>query len=229
MQEQIIARLKSLSEPEYQKFNRGLIPGVDNILGVRSPYLRQIAREIAKYDWRSYLDEAENNDDIYMEQTLIHGIVIGLIKTDLTEILKHVSTFLPKINNWAVCDSFCCGLKIADKYQSEVWEFLQPIFSDNHEYYLRFGVVMMLSHYINENYIDRVLASLDLIHHDGYYLKMAVAWAVSVCYIKFPTRTLEFLQHNSLDDLTFNKALQKICESKRIDLQTKALIKDLKR
>lgn len=229
MQEQLITRLESLAEPEYRKFSASLIPGVENILGVRSPYLKKIAKEIANNDWRGFLAEAENNEDQYMEQTMIHGIVIGLIKTDFTEVLNYVNTFLPKINNWAVCDSFCCGLKIADKYQNEVWDYLQPVFTDDREYYLRFAVVMLLSHYINEEYIDRVLAKLDNVHHDGYYLKMAVAWALSICYIKFPEHTTEFLQNNRLDDMTFNKALQKICESKRIDLQTKALIKDLKR
>jgi len=145
MQEKIISRLKSLSEPDYQKFNASLIPGVDNILGIRLPYLRQIAKEISKGDWRSFLAESKINNDLYMEQTLIHGMVIGLIKADISEVLIHTTAFLPKINNWAVCDTFCCGLKVADKHPQVFWDYLQQYFKDDREYYLRFVVVMMLS------------------------------------------------------------------------------------
>ena len=88
---------------------------------------------------------------------------------------------------------------------------------------------MMLNYYITEEYIDTVLECLNKIHHDGYYVKMAVAWAVSICFIHFKDKTMEFLKNNDLDDFTYNKSLQKICESLRIDKDTKTLIKSMKR
>ena len=88
---------------------------------------------------------------------------------------------------------------------------------------------MMLNYYITEEYIDIVLKSLDKISHDGYYVKMAVAWAVSICFIHFEDKTMDFLKNNNLDDFTYNKSLQKICESLRVNKDTKILIKSMKR
>ena len=94
---------------------------------------------------------------------------------------------------------------------------------------MRFGVVMLLDYYIEEAYIDRVLRLLNEARHDGYYVKMAVAWAVSVCYVKFPEKTMEYLKNNTLEDFTYNKALQKITESLRVGRDEKELIRSMKR
>ena len=88
---------------------------------------------------------------------------------------------------------------------------------------------MLLTHFITEERIETVLERLDTIRHEGYYVKMALAWALSVCFIKFPERTLRYLQNNRLDDETFNKALQKIIDSFRVDRKTKDVIRSLRR
>lgn len=88
---------------------------------------------------------------------------------------------------------------------------------------------MLLDFYINDEYIDKVLKLLDNVNHPGYYAKMAVAWAVSICYIKFPEKTMDYLKNNNLDDFTYNKSLQKICESLRVDKETKKIIKAMRR
>ncbi|CEY34022.1 Uncharacterised protein [Streptococcus pneumoniae] len=88
---------------------------------------------------------------------------------------------------------------------------------------------MLLDFYIENGYISKVLTLLDNTKHNGFYAKMAIAWAVSICYIKFPDLTLDYLKHNTLDDFTYNKALQKITESYRVDKETKALIRSMKR
>ncbi len=87
---------------------------------------------------------------------------------------------------------------------------------------------MILNFYIVEDYIDEVLNILNNIHHDGYYVKMAVAWAISYCYISFPEKTLDFLKNNNLDKFTYNKSLQKIIESNRVDKDIKNLIRSMK-
>lgn len=103
------------------------------------------------------------------------------------------------------------------KKDQEFWyAYLQKWLKSNREYKIRFGVVCLLDFFINETYIDVVLEEMKSIHHDGYYVKMAVAWAVSICYIHFPEKTQKLLKENSLDPRTHNKAIQKIRESLRI-------------
>ena len=227
MNEKIREELLKLSEEKYREFSSRLIPGVDNILGVRLLYLRKIAKSIAKKDWREYLKSANNT---YFEDVMLQGMVIGYVKdSNIEEILVYIKNFIPKINNWSVCDSFCSGLKITNKNKEIVWEFLKKYLSSEKEYEVRFAVVMLLNYYIDEEYIRKVLKELDKVNHDGYYVKMAVAWAVSMCYVKFEDITLEYLNNNNLDDFTYNKSLQKICESLKVDNERKALIKSMKR
>ena len=226
MNETIRQRLLALVDEKYREFHSKLVPGTANILGVRLPLLRELAKEIARGDWRTYLVAAEAS---YYEELMIEGLVIGYAKADIEEILRYTATFVPKIKNWGICDSFCNNLKITKKHPKQVWEFLQPYLQSRQEFELRFGVVMLLSFYIEDKYIDQVLARLDAAKHDGYYVKMAVAWAVSICFIKYPDKTMSYLRHNTLDDWTYNKALQKIIESLRVDKETKLLIGSMKR
>ena len=97
------------------------------------------------------------------------------------------------------------------------------------EYEIRFGVVMAMQHFIDEEHLDELFSLYDGIRHEGYYVRMAVAWALSVCFVKFPERTLAYLKQNSLDKFTYNKALQKITESYRVDAATKKVIRGMKR
>lgn len=219
-------RLVGLAEEDYRKFSSSLIPGEDKLLGVRLPHLRELAKEIAKGDWREYLNNAQNE---YYEETMLQGLVIGYIKASPEEILKYTAHFVPKIRNWGVCDSFCTGLKLAKKHPEMVWDFIRPYLNSDKEFELRFAVIMMLAHFISDDYIDRVIESLDGIRHEGYYVKMGVAWAVSVCYVKYPEKTMAYLRNCGLDDFTFNKSLQKILESYRVDQDAKAVIRSMKR
>lgn len=227
MKHTIRKQIFELIDTDYQKFSAALIPNINNVLGVRLPELRKIAKKIAKGDWRTYLETAE---DEYFEEVMLQGMVIGYVKTDIEEILSYVAAFVPKIDNWSVCDSFCTGLKFTKDNKERVWAFLQPYLSSEKEYDIRFGVVMLLDFYIESAYIDRVLTLIDDVKHEGFYAKMAVAWAISICYVKHPDQTMEYLKNNhSLDDFTYNKALQKMTESNRVEQETKRLIRSMKR
>lgn len=226
MEKTIKEQLLELADEKYQKFSAALIPNINNVLGVRLPELRKLAKKIAREDWRAYLQHDESE---YFEEIMLQGIAIGYVKTDIDEILQYVADFVPKIDNWSVCDSFCTGLKITKMNIKKVWDFLQPYLLSTEEYEIRFGVVMLLDFYIEEEYMTQVLQLLDDIKHEGYYAKMAVAWAISICYVKFPVPTMTYLKSNSLDDFTFNKALQKITESYRVDQETKKMIRSIKR
>ncbi|MGE8206831.1 DNA alkylation repair protein [Heyndrickxia sp. NPDC080065] len=226
MENTIRKQIFELIDSDYQKFSAALIPNINNVLGVRLPELRKLAKKITKGDWRTYLETAE---DGYFEEIMLQGMVIGYVKTDIEDSLAYVAAFVPKIDNWSVCDSFCTGLKFTKDNKERVWEFLQPYLSSEKEYDIRFGVVMLLDFYIETEYIDRVLKLLDRVKHEGFYAKMAVAWAVSICYVKIPDITIEYLRNNTLDDFTYNKALQKITESYRVDKENKNLIRSMKR
>ena len=219
-------RLMALADPKYKKFMASLIPGTENILGVRSPYLKKLAKELSKDDWRAYI---EQNRDIYYEETLLQGSVIGLAKADIETVLTDAKRYIPKISNWALCDSFCSGLKITKNNKERVWDFILGYVNSDKPYDIRFAVVMMLDYFIDEEHIQEVLSYFDGIKNDDYYVKMAVAWAVSMCYVNFTEMTMQFLKSSCLDDFTYNKSLQKICESLKPSAEEKAEIKAMKR
>ncbi|MFA7074802.1 MAG: DNA alkylation repair protein, partial [Endomicrobiaceae bacterium] len=158
------------------------------------------------------------------------GMLIGLAKQlDIKEALMLIKSFVPKIKNWAVCDVFCGELKITIKNKNVIWQFIQKYLKSKKEFELRFAIVMMLGYYLTDDYILKVFQTLDNIKHDGYYVKMAVAWTLSNAFVKYPKETMQYLKNNSLDDWTYNKALQKILESCRVDKKTKEIIRNMKR
>lgn len=224
--ENIRKKLFEMQDKTYQEFHRGLCPNVDDIIGVRIPDLRKIAKQIAKENPREYLEKIPKE---YYEEKMLQGFVIGYMKASLEEKLRYLDKFVPAIDNWAICDCCTSTYKFTNQYQKEVWEYLKKYLNSNKEFELRFAIIMLMDYYLTEEYIDEVLKIYDNIHHDGYYVKMGVAWALSVCYVKFPERTMKFLKNNNLDDFTYNKALQKMIESYRVDEKTKQLFRKMKR
>lgn len=219
-------QLLAMAEPEFRRFAASLLPGVDNLLGVRLPKLRNLAKKLACSDWRDYLARA---DDGSFEEVMLQGMVIGLIEAEPDETLRLVASFVPKLDNWSTCDSFCSGLKIAKRHPDLVWQFLQPYLQADGEFAVRFGVVMLTFYYVSQPFLPRVLALLGGVTHEGYYAKMAVAWALSVCFVSDPVQVRSFLSDCPLDDFTFNKTLQKIAESGRVSPEVKAEIRSMKR
>lgn len=228
MYKKIRQDLLNLQDKKYKEFHSSLCPGTDNIIGVRVPILRNYAKKLSKQEnIKKYIFF---NKTKYYEEVMLQGMLIGLIKNiDIKEILTMLENFIPKIDNWAVCDICCAGLKIANKNKETVWTFIQKYLKSKKEFELRFVIVMMLNYFIDEKYIDKVLTILDNIKHDGYYVKMAVAWTISVVFVKFPKIAMTYLKNNNLDDWTYNKGLQKICESLRVTEETKEAIKAMKK
>lgn len=225
MENTIREQLEELAEEKYRIFSSSLTPGKNNILGVRLPLLRKLAANIVRGDWRTYLTKAEDDS---MEEVMLQGMVIGSCGAGIAELLELAKGFIPKIDCWSICDCFCSDLKIARKEPSLVWEFIQPYLASDKEYEIRFGVVMLL-HFIKPEYAPKAFAHFDQIHHEGYYVKMAVAWILSMYYVHLPELTYGYLKNNQLDHFTYNKALQKITESLRVDKETKKVIKSMKR
>lgn len=214
------------SEEKYQEFSSSLIPGGNQMFGVRIPALRGLAKQLAKEDWRTYLQEAW--DDTYEELNL-QGFVIGYAKTDIEERLFYASQFIPKIHDWSVNDGFCATFKAAQKNREKVWDFLMQYKGSEHEFEQRVVAVMLMNHFLTEEYIERVLCVWDELKHPGYYCKMGVAWGIATAYAKFPQQTHAFLQKNHLNDFTYNKAIQKMLESCRISSEQKNILRKMKR
>ncbi len=209
-------------DKEYKAFHERIVPNVDadRIIGVRIPYLREIAKACAK--------EKADNALYYYEEIMIEGMRIGYAKNCIEGYLSELESFVPLIDNWAVCDSCCSTYKFAKKYQKEVWEFICPYIESDREYEVRFAVVMMLDYFNNDEYIDRVIEILTGIKSEKYYINMAVAWALSVAYIKFPEKVLPIIKEGKLDAWVHNKTIQKICESYRVSKEDKEKLKKLK-
>lgn len=225
--EKIREELLKNSEEKYKKFTEKLIPETENILGVRTPVLKNLAKKIIK-EGRG--EEYALCDDMYYhEEFIVQGMAIGFLKADFEEKRKFAEKFIPKIKNWAVCDNFCSVFKVPKKDEEKVWEFLEKYFVSKEEYEVRFAIIMSLKHFMCEKYLEKIFIKLDNLKNKNYYVQMGAAWVIAEGFIKYPEITLKYILKNNLDDFTHNKAIQKICESLRIDSRSKEYLKGLKR
>ena len=214
--------LLKMQDEKYKNFHSGLCPGVNNIIGIRIPVLRDYAKKI-----KGQVDIISISNDYY-EEVMLKGMLIGLEKKLDFE---KISNFIPLINNWAVCDTFCAGLKQIKNNKEKMWDFIQNYINSKKEFEVRFAVVTILDFYIDEQYIDRVLELLKTVKHEGYYAKMAVAWAYSFCFIKFFEKTkneFESFDKNNIDKFIYNKSIQKSIESYRLTKEQKNILKSMK-
>lgn len=220
--------LISLGDNAYKEFNEKLCPDTKRkMLGIRVPQIRNLAKEILKkYELKEIL---ENIKDEYFEEILLQGIVIGYAKMDFEEKLKYIKEFVPKIDSWAISDTFVPSLKIKKKDLNMAWDFILPYTKSNREFDVRFAVIMMLDYFITEEMVDKVLEEVDKIKHDGYYVKMGIAWTIAEIAIKFNDKAMRYLKNNHLDKFTHNKAIQKMIESRRISDKQKEYLKTQKR
>ncbi len=219
--------LRQEAEPEFQRFTARLMPGVERVLGVRLPKLRKLAKKIAKEEYRAFL--METPDSSY-EMLLLKGMVIGYARGLSTEEhLALVSWFVPKIDNWSVCDVFCSGLKFTREAKEEVWTFLAPYFASGEAFCLRFAFVMALGYFVEEAYLEEIFLRADAVKEENYYVRMAVAWALSMCYVKYPKETEGYLASCGLDDFTYKKTIQKICESRQVEDAEKKQLRSMGR
>lgn len=226
IKQEIREKLYQMQDLKYKKFHSSLCTNVDNIIGVQVPKLRAIAKELTKGKFREYL---ELDDITFYEEKVIQGLLIGISRISIEETKIYLEKFIPKIDSWAVCDTVCSSLKITNKYQEEMWQFLEKYINSNKEFEIRFVIVMYLDYYLNDNYIDKVIKNIKKVKSNKHYVQMAIAWLLSVSYIKQKEKTLEYLNNNNLDDFTYNKALQKIIESYRVSKEEKENIRAMKR
>lgn len=223
--EELKENLESLADAGYREFHLKTCPQARHVLGVRVPEQRKLARAITKGDYFTFLDEIE---PYYYEELLVTGIVIASAPMTLSERIGYIVWFLSKIDNWAICDTFCASFKPKSSELPELWGFLQSFLSSDEEYILRFVLVMFLDHFLLPEYLAQIFEIIDQLKTDYYYVNMAIAWLVAEAFTKFRDQTLEYLQRDQLAVWTHNKALQKARESRRVSLEDKALLASLK-
>ena len=193
-------QLEKLAEPAYKAFTEKLVDTEYEILGVRIPTLRLLTKEIVRGSWEAFIQKPKTT----FEEMMLEAFVIASVNISMEQRFMLIATFIRKIDNWSVCDSFCSSLKITKKYPKEMWNFLMSLRKDRNPSVLRFMIVMMLMYYLSDEWIDSVLCELQAVQHDDYYVKMAVAWAISIAFIKQEEKTRLFLQTANVDQFTFN-------------------------
>jgi len=224
--DEFIEYLYSLRDLKYRDFQKKLIM-CDNLIGVRTPELKRIAKVIAR---NNYKDFFKVNKHESFEENLIQGLVLGYLKLDFNDLEPYVEEFLPHIDNWAVCDMTVANLKEykRNKTKDICFKEIKKYIKDKNPWINRFGYILLLDYYIEDKYIDEIFELCNN-YKDEYYVKMGIAWLISMCYIKYKDKTLDYLNNNNLDSWTYNKAIQKIIESNRVELDDKNCLRGMKR
>jgi len=224
MYKDFINELYNLQDLEYKNFHSKLILS-DNLIGVRTFELKRIAKNIAKSNYKKFIKDNKHN--LY-EENIVHGLVLGYLKLDFNDLKPFIDEFIPHIDNWAVCDLTVSNLKIFNKNKDIGFLEIEKYLKDNNPWINRFGYVLLLNYYIEDKYIDKIFKLCNNYKYE-YYVKMAIAWLISMCYVKYKDKTLSFLNNNKLDDWTYNKSIQKIIESNRVSNEEKNILRGLKR
>lgn len=212
----------------YKNFHEKLCPTKYEILGIKIPTLRKIAKELLKdFEYKEFINNMDNS--IY-EHIMLEGLIIANLKISYQEKIELIKNYLPKIDNWAICDIFVSELKFIKNNKKDFLVFLKTIMNINEAFYKRFIIVSLLNYYIDDEYLDLVLEYTIKIKDDNYYVKMAIAWCLSICLIKYFDYTIKFMinNKNNIDKWTYNKALQKGIESLRISKDNKDILKKMK-
>ncbi len=231
----VIEYLKQNSDPSTAEFSSKLTPGAGFVYGVKLPLLRLLAKKLAYENWRNSLSMLLDNSQ---EEILLQGFIIGVISEkigrksaknytpSLTEVFNLVAGYVEKINNWALCDSFCSSLKFIKNYKVETYLFLNQFLYSQKECQVRFALVVFLMYYTDEEDVKKILPQLEKLCLTGYYAQMATAWLLQVYFVKQRNLTLRYLESFPLDNKILVKTIGKICDSFRVDLSDKKFLRE---
>ena len=223
---EIQKELFSLQDKEYMKFLSKLTPNVpeDTIIGVRIPEIRKLAKKLVRNnEYEDFLKELPHK---YYDENLLHGAIISENK-DFENCIELLDSFLPFVDNWAVCDTI--SPKIFKKHKKELIEKIKEWSQSDKTYTCRFGVEMLMTHFLDEDFKKEYLEMVANIHSEEYYVKMVVAWFFATALTKQWDYAVIYLENNRLDVWVHNKTIQKARESLRILEDKKGYLKGLKR
>lgn len=222
----ILQELLKYKDDKNAEFQSKLTPSIEKsrFLGVRVPNARKIAKKaVSEYDYNKFLDKLPHK---YYDENLIHSLIVSQIK-DYDECIKRVNEFLPYVDNWAACDTM--SPKCFKKHRSELLKQIKIWVKSKHTYTCRFGVDMLMSHYLDEDFKPEYLAIPSKIHSKEYYINMMIAWYYATALAKKWDDTIIYLEENRLDVWVHNKTIQKAIESYRITDKQKKYLRTLKR
>ncbi len=225
----IVNNLLLMQDLKYKEFNKNLCPDTQKeMIGIRVPKLRKYAKEIVEENnWEEFV---KNENVRYFEEVMLQGFVIGYSKLEFEEKLKYITLFVPRIDSWAISDTFVPTLKIKEKNLKQYWNYILKYLNSDKEFEIRFALISMLDYFINDKYIDKVIEKINNISNEGYYVRMGKAWLLAEIGIKYNEKLIEYLNgDNNLDKFTYNKTLQKMIESYRIDIKQKEFLRKMKR
>lgn len=223
--EEIQRELFSLQDKKYRDFLIPLIPSVDAsaIIGVRTPLLRRFAKQVAKNEEADeFLHSLPHR---YFDENQLHSFIISDIK-DFDALMSEVCRFLPFIDNWATCDQF--SPKLFKQHRAQLLCRIKDWIAGGKTYTIRFAVLMLMKHFLDDDFNPSYLSMVSLIKSDEYYVKMMVAWYFAEALSKQYGASKVFIEKRILDPWTHRKAISKALESNKITLPQKAYLRTLK-
>ena len=217
-------RLFALRDEKYRAFSAKLLPTLDeaSILGVRSPALRALAKELSGTETAAFLGELPHR---FHEENCLHGFLIERIR-DYDACVKALDAFLPRVDNWAVCD--CMNPPCLRRKRERLLADIRRWLDSGELYTMRFALRMLMAHFLDEAFRPEILAWAAEIETEEYYLRMMQAWLFATALAKRWDETLPYIEQRRLEPWTHNKAIQKAVESDRISAERKAYLKSLK-
>ncbi len=221
----IYKELQALKEKEYADFQAKLVPTIEpsTILGIRVPKLRAIAKSyIRDQECQVFLDSLPHN---YYDENMLHAILISEMK-DYDKCINRLEAFLPYVDNWAVCDIM--SPKLFKRYREDLMTRIKVWMASEETYTIRFGLGMLMAHFLDEDFRPEYLDMASSIRSDEYYVNMMIAWLFATALAKQWEVSLPYIEDKRLDDWTHKKAIQKARESLRISKEKKEHLKGLK-
>lgn len=218
-------RLFDLQDIKYKEFHSRLMPTVepDRVIGVRTPALRQLAKEIKGTEAAAaFLQDLPHQ---YYEENNLHGFLLEYIK-DYDACVQAVDKFLPFVDNWATCDTM--SPKVFKKHLPKLLEQIQVWMSSGHTYTIRYGIGMLMRYYLEDAFQPEYLQWVSEVRSEEYYINMMVAWYFATALAKQYDAAVLYVQQKRLPLWIHNKTIQKACESYRIDDGRKAYLRSLR-
>lgn len=218
--------LFALQDVSYGDFQAKLTPGIprDLFIGVRVPEARKLAKRLAKEpEVSEFLRELPHT---YFEENILHALLISEMQ-DYDVCIAAVDKFLPYVDNWAVCDIL--SPKIFKKHKTALLEKIKAWSASRKTYTCRFGIEMLMTHFLDEYFKPEYLEIPASVHSEEYYVQMMIAWFFATALAKQWDTAIQYIEENRLDKQVHNKTIQKARESRRLTPEQKEYLKSLKR
>ena len=224
MHDRVIAQLANLAQGNetYAAFNKRIVNTKMPVIGVRVPDLRRLARELAPGMSAADIGELLTAQNESFDYVLLCGLLITHARLDDQMAIDLTKQYLPCVDSWAHIDVF---VEKKRRFAGEIWwDFALECLQSEAEFTVRYGVIALMTNFLDEAHIDQVFAALRGIKHDGYYVKMALAWLYATTAVHFFDLTLAELENEHIDAWTRNKSYQKMRESRRFTPEQQAVI-----